>query len=127
MRGDSIRITEEGPWFHGPITEQQAVELLKGEANGSYLVRNSTSQPGLCVIVSYIKDGTVSHTRIYKHTQGRYSFSEKLTDQSRVYNSLQSLLDAYKNEFQIAVYDKTNPLYKSASGPMEAYTTTGLP
>eukprot|EP00049_Salpingoeca_infusionum_P004816 m.84059 g.84059 ORF g.84059 m.84059 type:complete len:711 (-) comp12736_c0_seq5:226-2358(-) len=57
------------PWFHGPIPRTAAEYLLSNGVNGSFLVRESESNPGEhSISVRY--DGTVYHYRVSKTPQG---------------------------------------------------------
>uniref|UniRef100_A0A1I7VY05 Tyrosine-protein kinase n=1 Tax=Loa loa TaxID=7209 RepID=A0A1I7VY05_LOALO len=53
------------PWYHGNITREHTEKILSGQADGTFLVRDSTNFPGdytLCMAFS----GKVEHYRIYQ-------------------------------------------------------------
>lgn len=65
-------------FFHIDITGVEAEELLREEASGTYLVRESTSNPGEFAL-SIKSDDTVLHVRIYHNVKGRFNFSLSTT------------------------------------------------
>ncbi|CAG9536633.1 unnamed protein product [Cercopithifilaria johnstoni] len=53
------------PWYHGNITREHTEKILSGQADGTFLVRDSTNFPGdytLCMAFN----GKVEHYRIYQ-------------------------------------------------------------
>ncbi|OZC12412.1 SH2 domain protein [Onchocerca flexuosa] len=53
------------PWYHGNITRECTEKILSGQADGTFLVRDSTNFPGdytLCMAYN----GKVEHYRIYQ-------------------------------------------------------------
>ncbi|VDK67673.1 unnamed protein product [Onchocerca ochengi] len=53
------------PWYHGNITREHTEKILSGQADGTFLVRDSTNFPGdytLCMVFN----GKVEHYRIYQ-------------------------------------------------------------
>jgi len=65
---DGIRKTLENKWFHGDVTTQQAVTLLNGQPDKTFLIRFS-SIDGFYT-VSIINGRKILHMRI-KHTPGQ--------------------------------------------------------
>lgn len=71
MARDLPKLKKMG-WYWGSISPEYAAKLLDDEQDGSFLVRDSTSE---CHIFSmtYKLDGQIHHTRI-EHSKGYFSF-----------------------------------------------------
>jgi len=65
---DGIRRTLENKWFHGDVTTQQAVTLLNGQPDKTFLIRFSSIDG--YYTVSIINGRKILHMRI-KHTPGQ--------------------------------------------------------
>jgi len=81
---DCIRRTLENKWFHGDVTTQQAVTLLNGQPDKTFLIRFS-SVDGYYT-VSIINGRKILHMRI-KHTPG-----DPYVIEGDEYTSLQDLV-----------------------------------
>ncbi|KAL3998627.1 Protein tyrosine kinase family protein [Acanthocheilonema viteae] len=79
------------PWYHGNITREQTEKILSGQADGTFLVRDSTNFPGdytLCMAFS----GKVEHYRIYQ-------LNGILTcDHEETFDNLTQLIAHYKRD-----------------------------
>jgi abelson tyrosine-protein kinase 1 len=64
-----INSIEKHSWFHGPISRNEAEYLLSSGINGSFLVRESESNPGQHS-VSLRYEGRVFHYRIQSNSEG---------------------------------------------------------
>jgi suppressor of cytokine signaling 7 len=67
------RLKKKG-WYYGSISPEFSAKLLETEEDGSFLIRDSSSD---CYIFSmtYKLDGEVHHTRI-EHSKGRFSLGK---------------------------------------------------
>ena len=78
-------------WFHGKISREEAESLLQPRCDGLFLVRESTNFPGdytLCVCYQH----KVEHYRVKYHERN-------LTiDDEEFFNSLEKLIEHYKND-----------------------------
>ncbi|KAJ8021478.1 Tyrosine-protein phosphatase non-receptor type 11 [Holothuria leucospilota] len=79
-------------WFHGPLIGKEAERILIAEKNGSYLVRESYSNPGDYVlsVKSGEGEGDVTHIMI-SHWQNKFRIGG-----GEEFNSLTELLEHYK-------------------------------
>lgn len=70
---DKIRIILSKKWFHGNITTQDAEICLLSKGPGAYLVRFSTSAPGMYTLSKVSRDGSINHQRIlYQQVRRRF-------------------------------------------------------
>uniref|UniRef100_A0A1I8EHM3 Tyrosine-protein kinase n=1 Tax=Wuchereria bancrofti TaxID=6293 RepID=A0A1I8EHM3_WUCBA len=79
------------PWYHGNITREHTEKILSGQADGTFLVRDSTNFPGdytLCMAFN----GKVEHYRIYQ-------LNGILTcDHEETFGNLTQLIAHYKRD-----------------------------
>ena len=60
-------------WFHGPINGKQGEKMLMDRGrHGSFLVRESSSQPGHYVITVRVEE-TILHIKIQTHLHEQVS------------------------------------------------------
>ncbi|GAB1600531.1 tyrosine-protein kinase CSK-like [Argonauta hians] len=78
-------------WFHGKISPEEAEEILKLEADGSYLIRESESEPDIYSLSAYFKS-KVTHDIIYI-VNNKISLDSKL-----FFDNLLSLLKVYSKD-----------------------------
>eukprot|EP00118_Oscarella_pearsei_P026612 m.310168 g.310168 ORF g.310168 m.310168 type:complete len:614 (+) comp50026_c0_seq1:42-1883(+) len=78
------------PWYWGNISSEKASDLLEGEADGAFLVRDHSRTPGNFTL-SVKKDGMTKRIQIY-HRNGKYGFSEPLA-----FFSVPDLVEKYQN------------------------------
>ncbi|XP_055949573.1 phosphatidylinositol 3-kinase regulatory subunit alpha-like isoform X4 [Argiope bruennichi] len=78
----------ESLWFLQDITRNEAIRLLTGKPDGTFLIRNSRTQGQYAL--SIVADGKVGHCLIYKTDKG-YGFAEPYN----VHPSLKSLVLHY--------------------------------
>ena len=71
----SLDSLEKHSWYHGPISRNEAEYLLSSGINGSFLVRESESNPGQHS-VSLRYEGRVFHYRIHSANGLKYISSE---------------------------------------------------
>ncbi|EGD79828.1 hypothetical protein PTSG_10811 [Salpingoeca rosetta] len=100
--GEELDDYEQQPWYHGPITRADTINLLKrdgGGYDGWFLIRLSTKEKNTFVITLCFK-GKLYHNQI-KYADGVYSTHK---DQgNHQYNTLQELVNHHregKNGFQ---------------------------
>lgn len=69
---DPMRRLRRSGWYYGSISPEFSARLLESEEDGSFLIRDSSSE---CYIFSmtFKLDGEVHHTRI-EHSKGHFSF-----------------------------------------------------
>jgi len=67
-----LRDLAQHGWYWGPITRQEAEEILCGQADGTFLVRDSSNDRYL-LSVSFRSQGRTLHTRI-EYGNGNFSF-----------------------------------------------------
>ncbi|XP_022661486.1 adapter molecule Crk-like isoform X2 [Varroa destructor] len=99
-------------WFFGPMSRQEAIELLQRESEpGVFLVRNSNTIQGDLVLC--VREETrVSHYIIHKVSQGvqtRFKIGEQM------FPDMPALLHFYRSH-----YLDTAPLIRPAAKPREA-------
>ncbi|XP_051905043.1 suppressor of cytokine signaling 7-like isoform X1 [Hippocampus zosterae] len=68
---NSLRELEKCGWYWGPMTWEDAEMKLKGKADGSFLVRDS-SDPRYILSLSFRSQGVTHHTRM-EHYRGTFS------------------------------------------------------
>ncbi|XP_054715372.1 phosphatidylinositol 3-kinase regulatory subunit alpha-like [Uloborus diversus] len=78
----------ENSWFLPEVSRPDAIQLLKGKPDGTFLIRNS-STPGQYAL-SIVADGKVGHCIIYRTERG-YGFAEPYN----IHPSLKSLVLHY--------------------------------
>lgn len=87
----SLDADNEPDWFWGDISRSQANELLQGAIDGSFLVRNSSSNAA-DLTLTVKKDGVNKMMRILCRN-GRYGFREPLQ-----FRSLKSLIELHQRQ-----------------------------
>eukprot|EP01113_Clastostelium_recurvatum_P031771 TRINITY_DN4002_c0_g1_i1.p1 TRINITY_DN4002_c0_g1~~TRINITY_DN4002_c0_g1_i1.p1 ORF type:complete len:290 (-),score=69.26 TRINITY_DN4002_c0_g1_i1:25-858(-) len=103
------RLIEDVAYFHGPLNVAQADALLKGKPAGTFLVRNSESDPSRClVMVTVDPSRNITHSKVFKTGPGKYSAQE-----GKVFPSLEAFVTAHAVFF-------SNPLPVSTSSAYEA-------
>ncbi|XP_006012682.1 crk-like protein [Latimeria chalumnae] len=100
-------------WYFGPMSRQEAVQLLQGQAHGTFLVRDSTTCPGDYVL-SVSENCKVSHY-IINSLPGRL----KIGDQD--FDGLPSLLEFYRIH-----YLDTTTLIDPVSRTLSRFSTDAL-
>lgn len=61
-------------WYHGPISRATACQHLEAVGSpGTYLIRESSSEPGSLVLSFLDSSQRVHHFRIIKSIQGQYN------------------------------------------------------
>mmetsp|Transcript_3889 Transcript_3889/g.12587 ORF Transcript_3889/g.12587 Transcript_3889/m.12587 type:complete len:639 (-) Transcript_3889:226-2142(-) len=104
------------PAFHGDMSSQEAVELLEGHPEGSYLFRFS-SQKGF-LAVSYVEGGSVQHGKVEMTAVGF-----KFESEPRVYLTLPQMVADYELLLKVPV-ERVTPgapqLVRATSGPRPA-------
>ncbi|KAL2090131.1 hypothetical protein ACEWY4_014819 [Coilia grayii] len=82
---------DERSWYLGDLKRAQAEELLKGRANGTFLIRDSQTQKG-AYACSVVVDGEVKHCVIFRTPSG-FGFAEPYN----LHGSLKDLVLHYKH------------------------------
>ena len=80
-------------YFHGAIGSEEATQKLKGEEDGSYLVRLSGAGDGL--VISIVRGGKVYHTRVGKQEKGFFFETDM-----KIFPSLVQLIKANAKDCQ---------------------------
>lgn len=96
---------EKNVWFHGPIPRTTAEYLLSNGIDGSFLVRESESNPGEHSI-SVRHDGKVAHYRVTKGPQGVFVAKE------HPFPSLKELIEHHSKKADGLVYPLKHPVAK---------------
>ena len=82
-------------WYHGGITEDQAIERLRtAHQNGTYLVYDNPSRRGEYALLAY-SHGRLHHWRITRRTDGMYML-EGNTSGARAHDSLKKLIKYHR-------------------------------
>ncbi|XP_041912179.1 phosphatidylinositol 3-kinase regulatory subunit gamma-like isoform X1 [Alosa sapidissima] len=82
---------DERSWYLGDLKRTQAEELLRGRANGTFLIRDSQTQRG-SYACSVVVDGEVKHCVIFRTASG-FGFAEPYN----LHSSLQQLVLHYQH------------------------------
>lgn len=96
---------EKNSWFHGPIPRTTAEYLLSNGIDGSYLVRESESNPGEHSI-SVRHEGKVAHYRVTKGPQGVFVAKE------HPFPTLKELIEHHSKKADGLVYPLKHPVAK---------------
>jgi hypothetical protein len=88
-------------WYWGPLSRERATNMLKQEANGTFLVRDSSDHFHLYAI-SFVSRGQVIHTLI-KHRNGKWSFYKNM---KRCQPSVVQLVQQSMKEMQSLLWDQ---------------------
>lgn len=100
VSGELAKLSREG-WYWGPVSRQEAEDKLRGQPDGTFLVRDSTSDHYLFT-VSFRSSGKTLHSRI--DYNGRYSLYSSLG-----FESIAELVQHSMNCSQGAVYCYSQP------------------
>ncbi|XP_072275368.1 phosphatidylinositol 3-kinase regulatory subunit gamma [Pyxicephalus adspersus] len=104
---------DEKTWFVGDLNRIQAEELLRGKADGAFLIRESSKKG--CYACSVVADGDVKHCVIYSTSRG-YGFAEPYN----LYSTLKELVLHYQHTSLVQHNDSLNvrlahPVYAHTS------------
>ncbi|XP_065177920.1 uncharacterized protein LOC135808629 [Sycon ciliatum] len=69
---NNVRELAQYSWYWGPVSRQEAEGLLRGQKDGTFLVRDSSDDRYL-ISLTFRSQGRTLHTRI-EHHLGRFSF-----------------------------------------------------
>ncbi|PAA78416.1 hypothetical protein BOX15_Mlig018889g2 [Macrostomum lignano] len=110
------------PWYHGPLSRQDAEGLLKESNNGTFLIRESVNFPGdytLCIS----HNGSVEHYRIL-HVNNSYTL-----DEEELFDTLEALVQHYSRRDDGLCCTLRSPLEKLgplvSPGGIECFQSTG--
>uniref|UniRef100_UPI00358F8CF9 phosphatidylinositol 3-kinase regulatory subunit gamma-like isoform X2 n=1 Tax=Myxine glutinosa TaxID=7769 RepID=UPI00358F8CF9 len=101
---------DEKTWYVGNIMRQRAEDLLRGRANGTFLIRESSKKG--CYACSVVVDSEVKHCMIFSTTTG-YGFAEPYN----LYGSLRELVLHYQ---QTSLVQHNDSLNVTLSHPVHA-------
>ncbi|XP_076459548.1 uncharacterized protein LOC143292824 [Babylonia areolata] len=79
----SMKQLKECGWYWGPLSSEEAVSKLSDKCDGSFLVRDSSSERHLLTI-SFKYNSNINHTRIEFH-KGLFSLWEKPDEHSKAH------------------------------------------
>ena len=102
-------------WFHGKISRTEAINLLQGKANGTFLVRESESFPGQYAVSLYC-DGCC-HYRIFTNSNKTEYFISKSNDKR--FDSLSKLINHHSKSSDGLKIPLQYPLPRTARRPIE--------
>jgi len=106
------RISEDVPYFHGPIDDAMAGELLSGKGPGAFLCRNSQSKPSSCVIFSHINGSNqLVNFRLWKLGSGKYCVNSNPTPKDTIFDSVVAFVAAHSHIFSQSVNVSVSALY----------------
>ena len=88
-------------WYWGPLSRERATNMLKGEPNGTFLVRDCSDRFHLFAISFVTSGGQVVHTLI-KHRNGKWSFYKNM---KKSQPSVVQLVQQSMKEMQSLLWD----------------------
>ncbi|XP_042564893.1 phosphatidylinositol 3-kinase regulatory subunit gamma-like [Clupea harengus] len=88
---EDVAHLDEQSWYLGDLKRTQAEELLRGRANGTFLIRDSQTQKG-AYACSVVVDGEVKHCVIFRTASG-FGFAEPYN----LHSSLKDLVLHYRH------------------------------
>lgn len=98
-----LKLSHEG-WYWGPVSRQEAEDKLRGQPDGTFLVRDSSSDNYLFTI-SFRSSGKTLHTRIdYHYNYGRFSLYSTVA-----FKSIAELIKYSMTHSQGAIYCYSQP------------------
>lgn len=102
------KLSHEG-WYWGPVTRQEAEHKLRGHPDGTFLVRDSSSDNYLFTL-SFRSSGRTLHSRIdYNYNYGKYSLFSNVG-----FTSVADLINYSMTKSQDCVY-----LYSQPNSPTQ--------
>eukprot|EP00045_Choanoeca_perplexa_P009991 m.99625 g.99625 ORF g.99625 m.99625 type:complete len:691 (+) comp15104_c0_seq1:118-2190(+) len=107
----SLKSLADVGWYHGKIARTTAEYLLKSGIDGSFLIRESQSQPGEHSITMK-HDSKVYHYRINKSSQGMY------VAEGRYFQSLRDLVKYHSQTAEGLVAPLRHPVIKQQLKPL---------
>ncbi|XP_053463744.1 SH2 domain-containing protein 1B [Nycticebus coucang] len=101
------------PYYHGPLTKQDCeIMLLKEGIDGSFLLRDSESIPGvLCLCVLF--RNLVYTYRIFKEKYGYYKIQTVEGSRRQIFPNLKELVSKFEKPNQGMVFPLLNPVKRS--------------
>ena len=85
------------------LSDTESAALLNGKPPGSYLARNSKSNPATCLIISYVDPKSkMVHFRLWKVGPARFTLNQD-SPTAQSWESLQAFVDAYPEHQKLPV------------------------
>ncbi|VDM96189.1 unnamed protein product [Thelazia callipaeda] len=101
-------------WYRGPMKRWDAEDLLRGNPDGTFLVRFSATQQKYVISISFNND--VKHTKVEQSSDGRYYL-----DESTMFSSVVELVNYYRDNNLRESFETLNTTLRQPFVDIQSY------